>query len=553
MIRTLLPTTVLLFASLAAPAADTPAGLLPPDRAIEQAVDHYLDAALRAANVRPALPADDAALLRRLTLDLVGRIPTPAEVNAYLASKDPHKKVKLVDRLIAAPAFARHQAQEFTAFLQANLEGKRRGQNAGALRDYLQGAFAENRPWDRMFRDLLVPDESDPKARGAAEFLRSRVKDLNRLTIDVSTAFFGVNISCAQCHDHPHVEDWKQDHFYGMKAFFARTFDKGGRLGERDQGEVKFVPNKGKEKVARVMFLTGKVVDEPPQSKPAPKTKKTAPVRPAPGKTAKVGKSGKPAKVDKSAPARPGLRAKLVELALEPGQREYFARAIVNRTFHRLLGRGLVMPLDQMHSANPPSHPELLNWLARDLIDHRYDLRRLVRGLVLTNAYARGSRWESGEPPAEKLFAVGQVRPLTPMQIAVSLRVATADPEALAKDAKKLEALEKAAARLASLFPQPGDNFQVGASEAMLFANNEAMLRELLADTPGALVHRLKQVTDLDKRADLAVRAVLSRPARPDEIKALTEYMRGRGGRPVEACQQAVWALLASAEFRFNY
>jgi hypothetical protein len=545
MLRTLAPATVLLLASLPAPAADDPSkGLLPPETSIERAIDHYVDAALTAAKVRPAPPAEDAAVLRRLSLDLVGRIPTPAEVQDYLASSDPLKKVKLVDRLMASPAFARHQALEFTTLLQAETGNKRKGAAAGGLRDYLAGAFAENRPWDRIFRDLLLPDASDPKTRGADEFLRSRIKDLNRLTVDVSTVFFGVNISCAQCHDHPHVSDWKQDHFYGMKAFFARTVDKGGRLMERDQGVVKFIPNKGKEKVAQVMFLTGKVVEEPVMNVPAPKPK-TGPVRPTPGK---------PGKADKSAAStRPGLRAKLVELSLEPGQRDYFARAVVNRVFYRLMGRGLVMPLDQMHSANPPSHPELLQWLARDLIEHRYDLRRLVRGLVLTNAYARGSRWEDGEAPEDKLFAVAQVRPLTPMQLAVSLRLAAADPEALGRDAKKLEALEKSAARLASLFPQPGDNFQVGASEALLFANNEGLLRELLADAPGSLVNRLKQVPDLDKRADLAVRSVLSRPARPQEVTALVEYMRRRADRPVEACQQAVWALLASAEFRFNY
>jgi hypothetical protein len=544
MLRTLAPAAILLLASLPAPAADDQVkGLLPPDVSVERAVDHYLDAALAAAKVRPVPPAEDAALLRRLTLDLVGRIPTPAEVQEYLASSDPQKKVKLVDRLMATPAFGRHQALEFTTLLQPETSNKRKGAAAGGLRDYLAGAFAENRPWDLIFRDLLLPDASNPKTRGAEEFLRSRIKDLNRLTVDVSIAFFGVNISCAQCHDHPHVHDWKQDHFYGMKAFFARTFDKGGRLEERDQGVVKFIPNKGKEKVAQVMFLTGKVVEEPTLPSPAPKEKKKGgQVRPS---------AGKP---DKSAAStKPGLRAKLVELALEPGQRDYFARAVVNRVFYRLMGRGLVMPLDQMHSANPPSHPELLQWLARDLIEHRYDLRRLVRGLVLTNAYARGSRWEDGEAPEDKLFAVAQVRPLTPMQLAVSLRLAAADPESFGKDAKKLEALEKSAARLASLFPQPGDNFQVGASEALLFANNEGLLKELLADAPGSLVNRLKQVPDLDKRADLAVRSVLSRPARPEEVKALVEYMRQRADRPVEACRQTVWALLASAEFRFNY
>ncbi len=100
----------------------------------------------------------------------------------------------------------------------------------------------------------------------------------------------------------------------------------------------------------------------------------------------------------------------------------------MNRIWHRLFGQGLVMPLDQMHSANPPSHPELLAWLARDLADHGYDLKRLIRGLVLSRAYARGSRWEGSEPPRPSLFAVALVRPLTPMQLATSLRLATVDP-----------------------------------------------------------------------------------------------------------------------------
>src|SRR5262245_991112 len=187
MIRTLAPATVLWFASLPAPAADGQAnGLLPPDVSIERAVDHYVDAALAAAKVKPVPAAEDAALLRRLTLDLVGRIPTPAEVQDYLASSDPQKKVKLVDRLMATPAFARHQALEFTTLLQADPGNKRKGAAAGGLRDYLAGAFAENRPWDLIFRDLLLPDASNPKTRGADEFLRSRIKDLNRLTVDVS-------------------------------------------------------------------------------------------------------------------------------------------------------------------------------------------------------------------------------------------------------------------------------------------------------------------------------------------------------------------------------
>jgi hypothetical protein len=317
------------------------------------------------------------------------------------------------------------------------------------------------------------------------------------------------------------VQDWKQDHFYGMKSFFARTFEKGGMLGEKDTGVVKFVPNKGQEKQAKVMFLTGKEIEVPP---------------------------GK-AKPDFN------LRAKLVELSLEPGQRDFFARAIANRLFHRLLGRGLVMPLDQMHSENPASHPELLQWLARDVVENGYDLRRLTRGLVLSQAYARSSRWDGDEAPLDKYFAVAKIRPLTPMQLAFSLRLATADPENMAGASveNRLDSLEKSARSLAGLFVQPGDNFQVGVSEAMLFANNESLLKELLTDASGSLVTRLKQVADLEKRAELAVRTVLSRPAQAEEIRTLADYLRRRDDRPVEACQQVVWALLTSAEFRFNH
>jgi Protein of unknown function (DUF1549)/Protein of unknown function (DUF1553) len=523
-------------------AASTAMSAEPADVSIEQAIDRAIDAGLNKAGLKAAAPADDATLLRRLTLDLIGRIPTVAETAAYVADTDPAKKSKLVDRLMASGGFARHQAQEFATLMQ-NDQKPRKGGKTTALRDYLRAGIAENRPWDRIFRELMLPDQVEPQVSGAEEFLKSRLKDLNRLTIDVSTIFFGVNVSCAQCHDHPQVSDWTQDHFYGMKAFFVRTVENKGKLIERDQGVVKYIPNKGQEKVAPVMFLTGKKITVPGMTEEAPpKEKKRAPDR---GKAAKT-----------PAAARVSLRAKLVETALEPGQRDFFARAIVNRLWYRYFGRGLVMPLDQMHSANPASHPELLTWLARDLVEHGYDLRRLTRGLVLSAAYARSSRWEGESLPPENLFAVARVRGLTPMQMAVSLRLATLDSETLPltpmEMEKRLETLERTSEKDAGLFPQPGEKFQVGVKEALLFANNVDLQRALL-EVPGSLTARLKALPDLEKRADLAVRTVLSRAPRSEEIQALTDYMRRREGNPEAACQQVVWALLTSSEFRFNH
>jgi hypothetical protein len=533
-----LPLITLLLAAASSVRADD---LLPPGTPVETAVDHYLDARLKEEGLTPAPQADDANLVRRLTLDLVGRIPTAAEARAYCEATAADKRLKLVERLMASPGLVRHQAAVFDVML---MDG-----TAGSLRDYLLKAFAEDRPWDQMFRDLLLPDEKDPKQHGAAVFLRQRLGDLDKLTNEVSTLFFGVNVSCAKCHDHPRVPDWKQDHFYGMKAFFNRTFDNGGFVAERGYGLVKFKTTGGKERQARLMFLTGKVVEEPSAAEPSAEEQK------------KERERLEVSKKNKTPPPPPpfSARAQLVALALQPGQRDFFARSIVNRVWHRLFGYGLVMPVDQMHAENPASHPELLQWLARDLVQHRYDLRRLTRGLVLSRGYARGSRWEGGEAPRPALFAVAAVRPLTPVQLANSLRLAAADPASWpatlkpGEFEKRMEGLENSARGLVPLFEQPHEDFQVGVSEALFFSNGERLQKDLLADGGDRLVGRLKQIKDRRELIDTAVRNVLARPALDEEVRLLGEFLARRADRPAAACRQLVWALLAGAEFRFNY
>ena len=513
--------------------------LLPADRPIAEVVDHYIDEALAKASIAPAPPADDAALIRRLTLDLTGRIPTAVEMRGYVESTDPEKRQRLVDRLMSAPGFVRHQTNELDALLTAG--GK------GSLRDYLAKAVGENRPWDRIFREILLPDEKDPSLKQAGEYLRQRVKDLDRLTYEVSSTFFGVNISCAQCHDHPLVKDWKQDHFFGMKAFLGRTFENGGFLAEHETGTVKFKTTAGLERVAPMMFLTGTRIKEP-DKEPSKEEKKAEKER---LEKAKKEKTPPP-------PPKESARAKLVEVALQPGERVFFARSIANRVWHRLMGRGLVMPLDQMHSANPPSHPELLDWLARDVAEHGYDLRRLIRGVVLSRAYARSSRWEGKDAPATSLFAVAAVRSLTPLQLATALRVATTDPGRFPADLapeefeKRLGSLESSARGLASSLGSPGDA-AIGVSEALLFSNSERIARDFLGEGGDGLVGALKKINDRGRLVDTAVRNVLSRPPEEEEARVLSDYLDQRSDRPDDAIRQLVWALLTCSEFRFNH
>jgi len=539
----LLSSLLLFLSSWSAPVQG--AELLPPDRPIEEVIDYYINSQLASEEITPAPRAADATLIRRLTLDLAGRIPTLAEAQAFVKSTADDRTVQLVERLLASPDYPLHQRNEFDTLLLPNT-------NDNAWRDYLLEAFRENRPWDQLFRELMLTEETDEKNRAALAFLKKRAKDLDDLTNDTSSLFFGVSINCAKCHDHPLVLDWTQDHYYGMSSFFNRTYlNKRNQLGERDEGLVKFTTTEGEEKQAQLMFLTGAVVDEPPPPQISEEERK------------ELEKKRKEDENQKEGPPPPApafsRRAKLVELALRSEDNYFFSRSIVNRIWARLMGYGLVMPLDQMHSQNPPSHPELLDWLARDLVTNGYDLRRLIRGIVLSEAYARSSRWEHGDPPSEKLFAVALPRPLTPRQFSLSLHFAAQNPDQFPLDmkaeewAKRRDDFDRRSAGFANRLEVPNENFQVSVSEALLFSNSPSVQNDFLGEGNDRLVGKLKSLADHNEQIQTAFWAILSRSPEPEELETLHQYLTAREDRPAAALQQMVWALMTSSEARFNY
>lgn len=515
----------------------------PPAPAVADVIDRYVDERLAAEGIRPADLTDDAILIRRTMLDLVGRPATVAEVRAYQNDATGDKRTRLVDRLIASAGYIRQQSVEFDAMLMAGANG--------SLKDYLQEALRENRGWDRMFVDMLMGADKVAAERKATQFLLSRVQDLDKLTNQTSVAFFGVNVSCAKCHDHPEVGEWTQDRFFGMKSFFNRTFENGGFLGERDYGLVKFKTTQGEERDARLMFLTGTVVAEPPAPEPSAQDKKSEKKR-----LDELKKNKQP-----PPPASFSRRARLADVALRNGERDYFARAIVNKLWYRFFGYGLVMPVDQMHPENPSSHPELLRWLANDLIAGDYDLKRLIRGMVLSRTYARASRWMGeGDAPSPALFAVARLRPLTPDQYAAALRLAAANHDLLGEDHseaernKRLESILNGARGWVSLFERPaGGDFQVSVSEALLFNNSDRVRNDLLRDSGESLVGKLKTLDDTGAVVEAAVWSVFGRAPDEQERQLLAAFLDSRGDRPLEARRQLVWALLTSGHCRFNY
>lgn len=519
------------------------ADLLPPEMTIESTVDAYIQAKLDSEKVTPNPQANDGEFLRRLYLDLAGRIPTLPEADFYLTSTEPDKRTKLIERLIASPDYAYHQRNELDNMLLEK-------DSNNEWREYLLKACQENRPWDQIFRELLLSRDDDPDKKGALQFLKSRVRDLDLLTNDTSKVFFGISINCAKCHDHPLVLDWHQDHYYGMYSFFNRTYlNQRQQLVERDEGLVKFKTTDGVEKQAKLMFLTGTSIDEPANPMRTEEERKTLEKQ---RKEEDSKKEGPP-----PAPPAFSARSQLVEMALRAEENRFFTRSIVNRVWARLMGRGLVMPLDQMHSQNPASHPELLDWLARDLATHGYDLKRLVRGIVSSQAYSRSSRWDSeANPPHEQLFAVASTRPLTPRQYSLSLLVATRDNRNYPTDsatewAGRRKSLEDQSNHLANQLEVPRDNFQVGVSEALFFNNNSHVQNDLLNEGGDRLLGYLKSISDRSQKVKILYKAVLTREPDSEEFSVIEGYLNARSDRENVALQQTLWTLLTSAESRF--
>ncbi len=528
------------------PVAEQPASV----DELTQQIDTAVDSQNAASGVPVVEQADPDVILRRTTLDLAGRIPTAREREWYLQLPAEQRRQLLVDRLLGLPDFEFHLRNSLDELLLPNRP------NDGEFREYLLTAVREQRSWSQMFREMMLAAPAEGPEKGAAQFLKSRVRELDDLTNDTAVMFFGVNISCAKCHDHPLVADWKQDHYYGMQAFFNRTFSsKKNDLLEKPFGSVRFKTTEGEDRDAALMFLTGAVVaDQTPEYTDEERKQLEEKIRNLEQKDDA-----------ETVPVSFSPRQALIDAALSDEEQLYLARNIVNRTWERLLGTGIVDPPDQMHSGNPASHPELLRSLARDLVAHDYDLRRLIRGIVLSQAYSRSGRWTSESvPPGSQTFAVGASRAMTPRQLAASIVVASrsaeswptveetaANPE---EWLKRRTDLENQANGWMREFEQPGEDFQIAVDEALFFSNSERVQNDLLRDGGDRIVGAVKAAQTPEQAAELLWAVVNNRSPDEDELQIVREWISVEDEQQrLTQVQSLVWALLAGAEFRFNY
>jgi len=359
--------------------------------ALAKVIDGEVQRRLDAEKIKPSAKADDAEFLRRVYLDLIGVIPPRDKAAAFLDSKDPNKRAKLVDELLANPRFGTSLAEMWTELMLPRDSNNRRTSPVG-LQEWLTKRFNENQPWDKIVYDL-VTSSGDMAENGAVTYFVAN-NTMEKMTGSVTKLFMGVQLQCAQCHNHPFT-NYKQDDFWSTAAFFSR---------------VKAADQKKAAKAGTPVTVTENAGGG--GGKGFGKKKAVDGYRNLPPKYLQ----GTTAKVTQGEPFRP-VFAKWLTATDNP----FFARAFANRMWHHFVGRGFVNPVDDMHGDNPATHPELVTALAEQFRANGFDVKYLMRAIVLSDTYQRSSRPAHGNEADTELYSHMPTRVMTPFQLYDSL------------------------------------------------------------------------------------------------------------------------------------
>jgi hypothetical protein len=520
-----------------------PGGAAVGDEALHVQIDRLI--AKQFGSQQPAPRCDDAAFLRRVMLDFAGRIPTAAETRAFLADAAPDKRAKIIDKWLADPAYAARMENLFHVMLM-----ERRGDNPEWAK-FLKTSFEQNRPWNEMAQAILDPNETDETLRGGAFFYTKRLEkygenptDYSGLTRDVGRMFLGVDLQCAECHDHLFVDDYKQVDFQGL--FFVYK-----NLGIRND---KFPAVAQSAMTEKLDFVS---VFDPTQRETGPRVPfgKEFPIPPGLPKP-------DPKKKKNAGTSLDSLFDPLSLLAGDiaaPGN-EQFNKNIANRLWFLLMGRGLVMPLDLFHSENPPSHPELLDLLAREFVAHKYDVKWFLKELALSETYQRGSRWPEGlsAAPNPESYLVALEKRLSAEQLLASLLEATGNAERMAKSADGKPNAEYADLQkrfLAAFANEPKEpEVELSATvKAALFLMNDPKVQELFKPQSGNLIERLSQTPDNRQAAEKLFLGIFSRLPTDDEKAQVISYLEKNADRRETALGHIAWGMTSSIEFCVNH
>lgn len=496
-------------------------------------VDRLLVDGWARLGVQPSVEVDDSTLIRRLCLDICGTLPTVEEVRTFQADQRPGRRERLINRLLDRPEYAAFFAMKWADILRNRGKGystSKQRPGTALFAGWIRDSLATNKPYDQFVAEILTATGSQRENPPTVWY--RQVRTSVDYVESVAQAFLGVRIQCAQCHHHP-FERWSQADYYGLAAVFSRVGRRGGfadaevptneRIYVRSQGEVHH-----------------------------PRTGQLVVPRPLGGPDLSLSPFDDP-------------RQRFARWLSRPDN-PFFARTMVNRMWGHFLGRGLVHPIDDARSSNPPSNPELLNWLTSDFVASGYDLRQLIIRIAGSRAYRLSSQPNESNRLDTQSYARFYPRRLKAEVLLDAysqvLDVPTVFPgDRGGKFPAGTRAIElpdeNVSVHFLDVFGRPDRRSACecertddpALAQALELVSSKEIQRKLSEKTGYALRLGVNKKSHSENIAELFVRVFSRRPLEKEAAAAL-EYLESESDRKA-AYQSLLWALLATNEFLF--
>jgi len=503
------------------------------------AIDDLVYEKLQALGIEPSPVISDEVFLRRVSLDLIGRLPTVEEAKEFLDSDATDKRAQLVDRLLERPEYADHWAGYWADLLRPN--PYRVGIKAVLNYDnWIRQQFRDNVPYDQFVRELVTARGSTWQ-NGAATLYRDR-RSPDEMTTLISQLFLGIRLECAKCHHHP-FERWSQQDFFQFSAYFAKVGHKGKGLSPPISGgeETVFTSTKG----SVTHPLTGETMVPTPLFPVSAATPRSQP-----------GDSTSPSSDTTSEPLDP--RDQLADW-LTSRDNDFFAQVQVNRIWSVLMGRGLVEPVDDLRTTNPPTNPQLLATLSRIFQDSDYDLKTLLKAITLSRVYSHSSQPTASNVSDRLNYSRHYRHRLRAEVLMDAVADVTEQPATLRGMPPESRANQVWTTRVDSIFldtfGRPNENQDPPCertpdstvTQALHLMNSQQLEAKIEADS-GRAARLAASDLSPEKIAEELYLATFSRRPTDDELAYATQLLQPTDDRR-DVIEDLLWAMLNSPEF----
>ncbi|HEY4258799.1 MAG TPA: DUF1549 domain-containing protein [Schlesneria sp.] len=486
-------------------------------------VDRLVDMKLNKLHIVASPLCDDATYLRRVYLDLIGRLPSPQECRDFLANQQADKRAQVVERLFTRPEFADYWALIWSDWLRVDRQAL--GHNgAYAYYKWIRDSFASNKPMDRFATELIEADGLVSE-HPAAQFYRV-AKDPGDAAAMLSQALLGVRIECAKCHHHP-FDRWSQDDYFGMQAFFTPLTFKTTPHGEMllaSKADATRHSRTGAEMYAHPLGTTMPIANPD------------------------------------------GDRRKVLAAWMTAPANPFFARNIANRTWAHFLGRGIVEPVDDVRSTNPPTNPQLLDALANSLTESHFDLRQLMRQIIASRTYQASTTVNTTNANDEQNYSRALLRRLSAEVLLDAICDSTGVSEKFAGVPVGSRAVQLWDSQATSYFlTTTGRPSRTTVCECervasptvaqVLHTLNSANLEGKISHDTGLVAKTLHDHPQDDSAmiTEIYLAFVSRLPTDAESQRAAEHFAKAGSGHRQSAAEDLAWALMNSLEFIYNH